>query len=207
MEPTRDEIKAWLRDILERTGETPSALARRAGLATTTLTRFLDDTNSSIPHSRTLAKIAHAAHVAPIGLPTRDQAAGAKMLRENDAEPYRAAPHDPMAAMIDAHISGRNATDPWVMKSHCLELAGLIPGDIMIVDLNRKPVSGDVVCAQVYQWAAGTAETVFRLYEPPYLIAATLDQAQRRPLIVDSDRVIIKGVVVSSLRVRSSSRE
>jgi len=44
-------------------------------------------------------------------------------------------------------------------------------------------------------------DTVFRIYEPPYLIAATTLSHYRRPLLVDNDRVTITGVVTDLIRV------
>jgi hypothetical protein len=58
-----------------------------------------------------------------------------------------------------------------------------------------------VVCAQVYQWPSGTAQTVFRIFEPPYLVAATDDPTERRPLLIDNNQVTVKGVVTQSLRL------
>lgn len=40
IEPTREEIRAWLLKILADRNETPTALARRAGVAQSTITRF-----------------------------------------------------------------------------------------------------------------------------------------------------------------------
>jgi len=37
---------------------------------------------------------------------------------------------------------------------------------------------------------------VMRLYEPPYLAAASLDEGLRRPFVVDNEQIIIKGVVL-----------
>jgi hypothetical protein len=36
-----------------------------------------------------------------------------------------------------------------------------------------------------------------RLYGPPFLIAASLDEHLRKPLVVDDERVIIKGVLLA----------
>lgn len=77
-----------------------------------------------------------------------------------------------------------------------------MPGDVVVVDLAATPTRGDVVCAQVYRWHEGKAETVFRIFEPPYLVAASAAPALRMPLVVDNDRVMIKGVVTHSLRAR-----
>lgn len=99
-------------------------------------------------------------------------------------------------------MRGRNATDPWVLRSRAVELAGYLPGDILLVDLNERARSRDLVCAQVYDWTRGKAETVFRIYESPYLIAASGEQHLLKPFVVDDDMVMIRGVVVGSIRPR-----
>ncbi len=210
VEPCRDEITHWLHDVLTKTGDTPSALARRAGLATTTLTRFLNEPGSPMLTLRSIAKLAHAAGVQPIGLPEAQSSKlrGAGMA-ESEAEPYQPTTDKGIDRAVEALVAGRNAADPWRLKTNALDALGYRAGDIVIVDLNRKSLPGDIVCAQVYQWSAGKAETVFRVLEPPYLIAAPLDpemaERLRKPLLVDADRVIIKGVVTETLRIARAS--
>jgi len=205
-EPSKAELRTWLNDVLARTGETPSGLARRAGLATTTLTRFLNDPDANMLGMRSVAKIAHVSGIQPAGLPRLAATNGpTRGMAEDEAVPFVAeAINDPTARAIEALIAGRNATDPWVLKTRALEAAGYLAGDIVIVDLNRPPQARDIVCAQDYRWNEGKAETVFRIYEPPYLVAAChdleLQEKLRRPLVVDNDRVIIKGVVTDLLR-------
>lgn len=207
MEPTRDQITDWISDILRRTGETPSALARRAGLATTTLTRFLNDPGAPMLTLRSIAKIAHVSDTPPIGTPAVPARARIGGFGEQEAEKYEFSESGtPLDKAVRALIGGRSAADPWVLKTRALEMLGYRPGDICIVDLNAKAASGNPVCAQSYNWEHGRAETVFRVYEPPYLVAMTADPSLaeliRKPLLVDNDRVIIKGVVTDSLRVR-----
>lgn len=206
MEPTRDEIKAWLQTVLSKTGDTPSGLARKAGLATTTLTRFLNDPAAPMLQLRSIAKIAHVADVQPIGLPNITEAGtllaalrGPTGMSESEAEPFQNA-SGALAEAVRMLVSGRNAADPWRLCTRALEVAGYLPGDIVVVDLNRPAKAGDVVCAQAYRWAEGKADTVFRIYEPPYLIASSWDPAFRKPLLVDNNQVIIKGVVTEMLR-------
>lgn len=204
MEPTRDDIRAWLTSVLTKTGDTPSGLARKAGLATTTLTRLLNDPAAPMLQLRSIAKIAHVAGVQPIGVPSAGQAGvPLRGLSEPEGLPIDAGEHR-LAEVLRLLVDGRNAADPWRLQTHALEEAGYLPGDIIIVDLNRMPVAGDVVCAQAYKWSEGKAETVFRLFEPPYLVAASRDLALRRPLLVDNNQVIIKGVVTEMLRVAAS---
>jgi len=194
--------RQWLRDVLKDTGWRPSRLAKEAGVAKTTILRFLD-AEADDPHvlrPDTVGKIASAAGVAPPtgsadvpGLPRRP----ARGLRD-DGVPFRAADY-PYGAEIDAAIrvlkGTRNAADGWVLKTSAIELEGYLPGDVVIVDLGRTPQAGDLVCAQVYDKAGKAIETAFRFYEPPYLVAASRDRALRKPLVVDNEHVVIMGVV------------
>ncbi|MDP3554853.1 hypothetical protein [Methylocystis sp.] len=198
MDP-RDEQRAWLLDLLARTGEAPTSLAHRAGLAPTTLTRFLNDPEHGTALSaRTISAVEKAAGV-------RFGAGPQIALRDREAEPfvYEQA-GETMGAIVRAAVGVANGIDPWTLRSRALEAAGLMPGDTLIVDLNADPKAGDVVCAQVYEWARGKAETVFRIFEPPSLVSATLDPALRKPLFVDHHNIVIKGVVVASIRTRQA---
>ena len=112
--------------------------------------------------------------------------------------------NDPMQEAVSAWRRGRNGVDAWVMRSRALENSGVLPGDVLVVDLNASPTDGDIVCAQLYN-RAGEVETAFRIYEKPFLVAASSDPAFRRPTLIDGDRAQIKGVVVASLRGRASS--
>ena len=105
-------------------------------------------------------------------------------------------------ALVSALAPGLKNADAWIIRSRALDLAGLLPGDVAIVDLNAAPEADDTVCAQIYDWRAAEAVTVFRLYDPPYLVAASTDPQFRRPQLVDDDRVSIKGAVVASFRRR-----
>src|SRR5262249_53096305 len=99
-------------------------------------------------------------------------------------------------AAIAALIGSREAAVPWTIQTRALECLGYLPGDIVIVELGRQPAPGDVVWAQVHTVSRSDAEMVMRIYEPPILAAATLDEQLRRPFMVDDAHVIIKGVVL-----------
>lgn len=152
---------------------------------------------------RTIAKIAHVAGIEPIGFPAKKSTSVVVGLSDGDGEAYSATPRSKIARAIDALIDNEPAVDPWLIKSHALEDAGLMPGDIAIVNLNEIPQPNDIVCAQSYRWSEGKTETLFRIFEPPYIIAASRDLDLRRPLLIDNDRVVIKGVVTAVLRIRA----
>jgi DNA-binding phage protein len=204
MKPTSDEIRQWLRGALAKSGLNPAALAKKASIAPSTLTRFLGGSgNLSFD---TVTKISHATGIAPPMTPEEPESlAPAPAFFENEGEPFdylsAERPKTRVDTALAALIGDRPAADPWRLASTVLEDAGYLPGDILVVDLNARPVEGDVVCAQVYQWQKGTADTVFRIYKPPFLLAATRILLLRKPLLVDNETVIIKGVVTDALRV------
>ncbi|MGL4396635.1 MAG: hypothetical protein ACRCS9_08865 [Hyphomicrobium sp.] len=204
MDLDRPKLRAWLTAVLESTGETPTALARKAGLAQSTLTRFLNSDDSPNLSLRSVAKIAHAAGMDPPGIAAsiapRATQPGRGNFSSPDAAPYQIDETDTFDLAIKTLLSTRRAADAWTLSSTALVTAGYLPGDILLVDLNATPKAGDVVCAQAYRWNEGRAETVFRIFEPPYLVSTSADPAVRKPLLVDNDRVIIKGVVVGMLR-------
>lgn len=204
VEELRRKQRDWLRDIIARHGIAPTRLAKAAGLTPTTITRKVNDpSDTTILSDANVAKI-----VAYLGEPAPafhgGVAAPAAGFRDREAEPYLAVPHDPLADAI-ARLTAHEGVDAWVLGSRALDYEGYRPGDILIVDLNGQPRAGDVVCAQLYDWQRpGGTQTAFRLYEPPYLVGAGPDDASRKPRLIDSENVVIKGVVLTSLRPRAS---
>ncbi|MFZ1964323.1 MAG: hypothetical protein WAU78_12815 [Roseiarcus sp.] len=193
----REEQRVWLRAVLVQTGLTPHALAKRARISAPTLTVFLNsDKATHALSARTVASL-EAATGMRYGPEPRPSGA----FRENEATAYKIN-GSPVDDIVRAAIGGRNAVDPWLLKSRALEAAGYLPGDVLIVDLNGGPQPGDVVCAQIYNWARSDAQTVFRVWEPPYLTPATFDPALRRVFVVDNDTTMIRGVVIATVRPR-----
>jgi len=73
-----------------------------------------------------------------------------------------------------------------------------------VVDMHERSKAGDVVCAELKRERAERGEIVFRLFEPPYLIAVD-GTSPRRPIAVDEELAIIRGVVTSSHRSRRTT--
>ena len=125
-------------------------------------------------------------------------------LGEAEAARYDPEPSD--HAVIQALYPGRANADLWEIKSRALDLAGWLPGDIAIVDLGRSDWRpGDVVCATLHDFHAGTSVTVFRIYDPPHLLSASTDPQFRKPLSSDLDNPHIRGLVVAGYRRRPPS--
>lgn len=200
MEPSRADLQNWLKSVLEQTKLSPTALASKAGVAQSTITRFLNSPDAPMIGLRTMAKIAHAAGVMPYG--PSPAVARTGTFAEPEAVPFRTQTNGQLAPILTLLATQHRAVDPWLLQTDALELAGYLRGDVVLVDLNAQPHAGDIVCAQLYRWSEGRADTVFRLFEPPYLVAMTRDPELRKPALVDNDRVIIKGVVILTLRPR-----
>jgi antitoxin component of RelBE/YafQ-DinJ toxin-antitoxin module len=195
---TSRQHRDFVRRVVKRTGKAATRIAKELGIAPSTLTRLLrepDDSTSTL-HARTLRMLEEFSGLTlgsgnePAGAP------GTPGFRE-EAVPFDAKSADPaLSAAIKALTAGRKAADAWTIKTRSLERVGFMPGDVVIVDLGMRAQAGNAVCAQVYDVRSGTAETVMRLYEPPYLLTASLDENLRRPLVVDDEQVVIKGVVL-----------
>lgn len=213
MSELQDSVRTWLRAVLDETGLSASALARQIGTSTTTLTRALNDPNSKhVLSMRTIDAISRATgKPGPNGQGgTQGQAQGGDQAaamfdpalgRELDG---RALPVETGDARVDDAVrylcAAENGLYAQRLNSRALEGVGYLPGDVMVVDLNQSAKLGDVVVAQIYKQRG--AETVFRLYAKPFLIAAALDRCPHLPMLVDDDRVSIRGVVVASFRPR-----
>jgi hypothetical protein len=200
-EETARAHRAWLRSLPALTGKSLTKLAEEIGIARSTLTRPLkaDDPGTSTLHARTIEKV-----VRHIGMPGPeapcDTAGTRPQALSEDAAPYRPEEKDPLAEAVRALVKGRNGVDPWKLSTRALELAGFLPGDVVLVDLNATPKPGDAVCAQVYDWGHMQVETLMRIFERAapvdLLVSKSLDPALQQPLVVDGERVVVKGVIL-----------
>lgn len=202
MDDTKRDLKNWVRALADHTGLAPSALGKRAGMSGTTVTRFLASDDDSMLSTDKIAMLAKYAGVRPHEYPNRRGG-----FSEAEAEPYREPEVlnaiDGSARAIRELCMGRNGRDPWTIRTAVLDLAGILPGDVVIVDLAKQAKSGDLVCAQVYDWRADRAETIMRMYDPPFLVSQSHTLPSTKPLMVDDDAVVIKGVIDAVIRIRN----
>lgn len=188
---------SWVDWLLQKTGRTDASLAKEAGLASNYLYRKrAEGTVLGATQIRMLSE--------HYGLPGPDTylLPGAAGLSD-EAEPFVAATGNPATRkLIEAAVDGRINATAWVLKTRALEDAGFLPGDIVISDRGELPQAGDAVVASVVDLRTGAAETVFRVLEAPYLVAASADPALRKPLLIDNERVIVLGTITHSIRTR-----
>ena len=194
---------SYIEEVLRRTGWNQTELAKRAGLDPSTLSRFLGNPDGGqLLRASTLRRIEKVTGL-PFGNAAAERPASQHGFAEAEASPVDNLTSD-VVALVLAQLSQANANiDAWQLNSRALELAGHKPGDFLFVKLGETPLRGDVVCAQIYDWTRNRAETVFRLFEPPYLVSATTDSALFAPHAISSESVVVKGVVLHSLRSRT----
>ncbi len=108
---------------------------------------------------------------------------------------------DPRTASVRALIGGRNNTHAWTISSDVLKRAGVLPGDVLIIEGGRTPQPGQIVCAQVYDRIGGLhADTVMRVYRPGWLMPAADDAIAWPPIKVAEGEVAVMGVMTHLIR-------
>jgi lambda repressor-like predicted transcriptional regulator len=204
MSDTRETDRQWIAGILRERGWHATDLARRAGVNQTTLTRFLNNPDHPYDLSeRTRAAIARTIGLVP-STPVAAQRPPATGFFEPDATEYdvSATPGSEMAQMVRDYLKSRPHLSPWVLMTGALASLGWQRGDLLMVDLNARAEDNDLVCAQIYDWPRNRAETVFRVYQTPFLMTGPENGQIQRPLMVDNQNIVIKGVVTCTIRPR-----
>ncbi|NTF67719.1 LexA family transcriptional regulator [Rhizobium rhizogenes] len=195
------ETKEWLRAIAGYMNLSPSQLALNSGMAASTLTRYLNDNTNTVGITQgSLEKVAKYSGFRPNQMPGRLRAG----FSEPDAIPFGQDDTTYPAwvkTAVSAAKAGRNGIEAWLMKSAALDAIGVMPGDIILVDQNTRAKTGDVVIAQIIDMITGSAETVMRLYQAPFLLTHSMRMGPQRPEQVDEERVSIAGVSIGTIRI------
>lgn len=176
----------------------PTAVARLSGVPLQTLRNHLSGRTKKAP-LEDLRKIAEVLGLSSSWLMALDPVESADGFAEGDVTAYEGGIPPLEERMPPAR--GR-----WLIRSRALDLAGILPGDIVEFDLNEmQPPRGTVVVAQHYRPDRPGADTVLRLYEPPYLLVRSTDPAiDQRPLEI-GDQAVIMGAFLRLYRQRGGS--
>lgn len=201
---TTHDTKEWLRAVSGYMNLSLSELAVRSGLAASTVTRFMNDKSGTLTITeRTLDAISRFSGVPRNTLPGQKALPG---FGESEAAVYDSRTDDQLPAWVDAAIRAakgtRNGVEAWIMKGWTLDMLGILPGDILIIDQNKRPRAGNIVCAQLTDLATGRTETVMRRYEPPFIHTHSAKLGFLKPEQVDDERVVIMGVEDGIIRPR-----
>lgn len=198
MQDRKLEQQAWIKAVASELGMSISALAKLARLVPSTLNKFMNDPDhEGLLKDITLVKISEASNIPILKFPGRPTG-----FSENEAIPFVMKSGqwpDHIERAIGDLMQDKPGRDAWVVKSRSLDQEGVLPGDILIVDLNMEPTPGSTVCAQLYDLSADRAETAFRKFHPPYLLSNS-SRGLNKPMLVDNDTVKIMGVVDGLIR-------
>lgn len=195
--------RAWLLELLEKLRLTPSALATGAGASDTTITRLLNNPSyAGTLAQETIERIKNTYRVP--GPEDYAQSRRSPMIGLSEASRFDVAREsEDLAAVVASILRARPKADAWRLKTLALESVGYLPGDIVFVEAlaaDQMPKPLDAVCAQVMDYQHGAAETVWRVFDAPFLVGAGQDRTAYKPLLVDGERVRILGVISASYR-------
>jgi transcriptional regulator with XRE-family HTH domain len=187
----------WVHSILATKKWTQHRLAKEAGLSPSALNKFMKDpTNTRTLGSYSIEKLELASGM-PLPVSRQGQGAIETAARGDEAELL---PDDHQA--LPEFMRGTGTMGVWLVKSRALELAGFLPGDLLLTD-KSQPMRGQTVVAEV-PGRDGGREIVIRRYEPPILVSATTDPALLSAILLNQD-VVILGVMAHSVRNRQAA--
>ncbi len=107
-------------------------------------------------------------------------------------------------SLVEMAVGDNPNRNAWTLQSDVLEDQGYIKGDILITDMSQNAKAGDIVCAELY--ANGTSDTVFRIFQPPYLLSGSQKPLYRQPIMCDYARVKIIATVTQMIRLNPSAK-
>ncbi len=197
------EQREWVNKLLAFYRLNQTQLATKAGVDPSTLSKFMAASRPG--HQLSTAIVGRIENAFRLRYPDDPEGAPPIGLAEPDAVSFDFKRGDADAAgrAAKAMCEGHNGRDPWEIQSEVLREVGVLPGDIVVVDLNETPHDGDIVCAQSYG-SGGRAETVFRIFRQPFFLVGAGPGA-RVPLVADNRAAQIRGVVVGTFRRRGVS--
>lgn len=194
----------WLNAILQSRRWRPNRLAVSAGVDPSALSRFLNDpTGKRTLNSFTVEKIEAASGFPAYETDPESVTPTRGGYTVGDGKPLDADRPGELQRAIAAIKQDRNGIDAWVLTSRCLENAGYLPGDVLMIDLNARPKKGDIVVAMIYD-RSGHPETAIRVLGEPFLYSSSMDPAFMEPILIDKN-VVIVGTMVTSLRERRAA--
>lgn len=195
--------RGYLRDTFRELGITASGAAKALDLSPSTFTRFmkLPDSSEKTLSARTIDHVEKLRQVNSNNpLPTTAQAVwSAASEKAVKVFLVHESAHEPLARAIAALIGDRSGIKPWQLNTRALELEGFMINDIVLVDENASPRPGDPVLATVEEHC-GKPEPIIRQFQHAgpvnLLVPRTMDPKVRPTLVIDRDKVTIRGVLL-----------
>ncbi len=174
-------IRDWIDDIIRsEPGLSYAALAKRAKLAESTLTRFMSKgKEANEPRERTLLAIEK---VSDVPMPAT--------LRLSTPEPANT---DDLKASYDL--------PKFVIEDSALDLAGYLEGDRVDIDANIQPRPGDIVAVRAADDHRRTNYVSVRIFDDTFLTSHSSKRDDYPTMLAHKKHVTILGVVTRTVRV------
>lgn len=194
---TDDEFRQHVADRVAALGVSPEVISERAGLNKSFVRQMMGGKGN--PSRSNLLKLATALEWSVMDLLGQEPATPAIPYQQQGMSEAEAIfipePELTDTDMRMARMYPLGRADIMLVGSQSLLLRGYIPGDRILIDMNRKPSPGDAVVVQLYDDSTGTAETLLRIYKPPVLLPASADEKYQMVTLGDN-KATIKAVIV-----------
>ncbi len=200
-EADRNALRAWIRAGIAQKGVSPTGLAKKIEVATTTITKFLNDPDYAFtPSTPVIAKMERFfGSKAPRAAEMPGQMPAADI---EGTEREAAKLPEPLKSAVRALAAGRRGIEIWELHTDALKDDGYYPGDILLIDPHAHIMAGENVLASVMDADNGARRPIFRQYQKPFLVAANAAPRFRTPIEVDDRYVIVKGLILGRISWR-----
>ncbi len=188
----RRSVVEWVIGIERQFNVTRAQIAERSGIKSSTIYRWFDQSLNHVPSNASVLQIANAFGVTGPGSVTPSPPlANEEGLTVAEAPPGETWDH---------------ATQNWWrVGDRALELAGYLPGDLVLCDPKVAARQGDVVVAVLHRAGDGLGERRLRLFVPPFLVTRSMDpHLHDMADLVDGHRVMVSGPILRLVRHRDA---
>lgn len=183
--------------------KTRSELARRLGVANSAISELQKGRRQLKAHEVPIVEEYLGISVLGEGVPS-----GRKGVREHGSMAMGdgvLVPRSELPSEVEQFFARQFRAKPleiWQISTDLIAGAGYLPGDYVAVDTSILCRPRDIVLAERRESVGTDPHFLFRAYVPPFLLAATPGTMPESPLIVDDNQIIIRGVVVASVRIK-----
>jgi transcriptional regulator with XRE-family HTH domain len=172
----QERYRQWIELICETDSVTATEIAKRIGASPSTITRQIKPGWTRKPSLDVLRRIST---IFKVSIPP-------ELIGGTETQNFVEPDVNPLKPEFDSAESWNTNLSDWTVRSHSLAAMGCIPGDYIRCDASITPVSGDIVLAQIFRIGQSGADTVMRLYMPPFLVAAELGSPTIAPINIDT---------------------
>jgi transcriptional regulator with XRE-family HTH domain len=150
------------------------------------------ESGNTEPSANNLRQLSDILGVSLEWLGLASSAAGRSMTPEGELVDLKSLP-TASARLLSAAMTSKKS-EVWLLNSDAMG-ALYHPGDYLIVEVGARPQIRDIVLAEVDKIP------VFRMYLAPYLFSLPAGGQPAKSILIDSNRVILRGVVTRALKL------